>query len=90
MRRSSWLRVQDCPGGADEYEFAGALRGEAVELISCKTVDLEIPSPSEIVIEGVIRPGVRVKDGPYFDYTGKIDVNPRAVSLRSNGVNVSQ
>ena len=59
-----------CPYGMDEYELAGALQGEAVQLVRCGTVNLEVPADSEIVIEGLIKPGVRVQDGPYFDYVG--------------------
>jgi 2,5-furandicarboxylate decarboxylase 1 len=62
-----------CPYGEDEYELAGGLQQEAVRLIRCGTVNLEVPADSEIVIEGIIRPGVRVQDGPYFDYAGAPD-----------------
>lgn len=37
--------------GADEYEFAGALRGEPVELVKCETSDLEVPANAEYIIE---------------------------------------
>ena len=67
-----------CPYGADEYELAGALQQRAVDLIRCRTVDLEVPANSEIVIEGSIQPDVRVQDGPYFDYTGTTSTNTRA------------
>ena len=66
------------PAGMDEYELAGGLQQEAVDLISCRTADLAVPAHSEIVIEGLIQPKVRVKDGPYFDYTGKPNTNPNA------------
>jgi UbiD family decarboxylase len=66
------------PGGCDEYELAGALCGSAVPLIRCKTVDLEVPAESEIVIEGLIQPGARVHDGPYLDYAGIPNENPAA------------
>ncbi len=66
------------PDGMDEYDLAGGLQQEAVQLIPCHTVNLEVPAYSEIVIEGLIQPGVRVQDGPYFDYTGKPDTNPNA------------
>ena len=38
--------------GVSEVEVAGALQGEPVELVKCKTVDLEVPAYSEIVLEG--------------------------------------
>ncbi len=66
------------PEDLDEFDLAGGLQKEAVQLLRCKTVDLEVPANSEIVIEGFIQPGVRVQDGPYFDYTGKTNTNPRA------------
>ena len=68
-----------CPDETDEFELAGGLQGQAVQLLRCKTVDLEVPANSEIVIEGVIRPGIRVKDGPYFDYTGNTNTNRQAL-----------
>jgi UbiD family decarboxylase len=66
------------PDEMDEYDLAGGLEQAAVQLIPCQTVDLEVPAHSEIVIEGRILPGVRVQDGPYFDYTGKPNTNPNA------------
>jgi len=66
------------PYGMDEYELAGGLQQKAIELIRCQTVNLEVPAHSEIVIEGSVQPHVRVKDGPYFDYTGAINTNPNA------------
>ncbi len=46
------------PFGQDEYAYAGGLRGEAVELVKCDTVDLEVPATAEFVIEGVFHPNV--------------------------------
>jgi 4-hydroxy-3-polyprenylbenzoate decarboxylase len=66
------------PCGGDEYELAGGLQQKPVEIMCCRTVDLEVPANSEIVIEGWIQPGLRVQDGPYFDYAGTVNTNPRA------------
>jgi 4-hydroxy-3-polyprenylbenzoate decarboxylase len=46
------------PYGLDEFDLAGGLRGEAVDLVKCETVDLEVPATAEYVIEGVFRPVV--------------------------------
>lgn len=40
------------PYDVDEYTLAGALAGEPVELVKCKTVDLEVPANADVVIEG--------------------------------------
>jgi 2,5-furandicarboxylate decarboxylase 1 len=52
------------PMDADEYEYAGALKGKPLELVRCHTVNLEVPANTEIVMEGVIPPGVREPEGP--------------------------
>jgi UbiD family decarboxylase len=67
-----------CPYGFDEYELAGGLETRSLRLIKCQTVNLEVPAESEIVIEGFVQPGVRVQDGPYLDYAGKANTNPKA------------
>lgn len=54
----------------DELELAGTLLGEPVEMVKCKTIDMEVPAWSEIVIEGLIPPNVREKEGPFAEHTG--------------------
>jgi phenyl-phosphate phosphatase/carboxylase subunit alpha len=66
------------PCGRNEYELAGALQQKGVELLQCRSIDLEVPADAEILIEGHILPGVRAVDGPYFDYAGKATTNPQA------------
>jgi phenacrylate decarboxylase len=66
------------PGGHSEYELAGGLQQESVEVVRCATIDLDVPADSEIVIEGFIHPGARTMDGPYLDYAGKATENPNA------------
>lgn len=67
-----------CPYGYDEYRFAGGLETKPLQLLKCQTVDLEVPADAEIAIEGLIKPGERVRDGPYLDYAGKTNTNPNA------------
>ena len=57
------------PFGTDEFAIAGGLRGAPVELVRCRTVDIEVPATSEIVIEGVFRPGIRQAEGPFGEFT---------------------
>ena len=58
------------PPGLDEFLFAGFLRGSPVELVKCKTVDLEVPAHSEIVLEGYVDLDELVVEGPFGDHTG--------------------
>lgn len=50
--------------------MAGGLRGEAVKMVKCKTIDVEVPATAEIVIEGRTLPGLREDDGPFGEYPG--------------------
>ncbi|CAI49798.1 probable prenyl carboxy-lyase [Natronomonas pharaonis DSM 2160] len=58
------------PTGRSEFEFAGSIRGSAIELVECETNDLYVPATAEIVIEGHIHPDDRLDEGPYGDYLG--------------------
>src|SRR5437764_10121620 len=58
------------PKHVDELMLAGFLRGEPVELVRCKTVDLEVPANAEIVLEGSIAKDELGDEGPFGDHTG--------------------
>jgi 4-hydroxy-3-polyprenylbenzoate decarboxylase len=58
------------PKHIDELMLAGFLRGEPVELVRAKTVDLEVPADAEIVLEGTIEEGDMGLEGPFGDHTG--------------------
>jgi 4-hydroxy-3-polyprenylbenzoate decarboxylase len=58
------------PPGIDEVVFAGWLRGEGVEMVPCRTIDLEVPAQAEIVLEGYVDPAERRLEGPFGDHTG--------------------
>jgi 4-hydroxy-3-polyprenylbenzoate decarboxylase len=58
------------PKHVDELMLAGFLRGEAVELVRAKTVDVEVPASAEIVLEGYIERGELGTEGPFGDHTG--------------------
>jgi 4-hydroxy-3-polyprenylbenzoate decarboxylase len=58
------------PNGLDELLFAGFLRREPVEVVKCRTVPLEVPAHSEIVIEGYVDAEETRLEGPFGDHTG--------------------
>jgi 4-hydroxy-3-polyprenylbenzoate decarboxylase len=58
------------PKHIDELMLAGFLRGEAVELVKAKTVELEVPANAEIVLEGYVESGDEGIEGPFGDHTG--------------------
>ncbi len=58
------------PKHIDELMLAGFLRGEPVELVRAKTVDLDVPANAEIVLEGFIDKDELTDEGPFGDHTG--------------------
>jgi len=54
--------------GLDEFEIAGGYLDEAVRLVKCKTVDLEVPADAELVLEGHIPPHYREEEGPFSEF----------------------
>lgn len=58
------------PDELDEFMLAGFLRREPVELVKCRTVDLEVPANAQIILEGYAEPGERRLEGPFGDHQG--------------------
>ena len=58
------------PPGIDEIMFAGWLKYDRVEMVKCKTIDLEVPANAEIVLEGYVDPAEQRLEGPFGDHTG--------------------
>jgi 4-hydroxy-3-polyprenylbenzoate decarboxylase len=62
--------VTPVPDTLSEYQFAGLLRGQKVELVDCKTVPLKVPAEAEIILEGHVSLTDYKDEGPYGDHTG--------------------
>jgi len=62
--------VTPVPETLSEYQFAGLLRGQKVELVDCKTVPLKVPATAEIILEGFVSLDDYEDEGPYGDHTG--------------------
>ncbi|MFP6744443.1 MAG: UbiD family decarboxylase [Alphaproteobacteria bacterium] len=62
--------VTPVPDTLSEYQFAGLLRGQKVELVDCKTVPLKVPAAAEIVLEGHVSLNDYGDEGPFGDHTG--------------------
>jgi 4-hydroxy-3-polyprenylbenzoate decarboxylase len=58
------------PKHIDELMLSGFLRGEPVELVKAKTIDLEVPAHAEIVLEGWVSRDELGLEGPFGDHTG--------------------
>ena len=58
------------PKHIGELMLAGFFRGSPVEMVTCKTNDLEVPAHAEIALEGYIEEDELGIEGPFGDHTG--------------------
>src|SRR5580765_5922276 len=58
------------PPDLDEMMIAGFLRQTPVEMVKCRTCDIEVPAQAEIVLEGYVELGELRTEGPFGDHTG--------------------
>jgi 4-hydroxy-3-polyprenylbenzoate decarboxylase len=58
------------PKHVGELMVAGFLKGSPVELVQCKTIDLQVPANAEIVLEGTVSRDDVGQEGPFGDHTG--------------------
>ncbi|MDP2726110.1 MAG: UbiD family decarboxylase, partial [Dehalococcoidia bacterium] len=56
--------------GLSEYDYAGGLKGQPIEVIEGKLTGLPIPAQAEIVLEGECVPGENRLEGPFGEWTG--------------------
>jgi len=66
----SFSATAPLPDGLDEILFAGFLRRKSIEMVKCKTIDLEVPAGVDLVLEGYVQPGEMRPEGPFGDHTG--------------------
>jgi len=66
----SFSATAPLPDGLDEVLFAGFLRRKSIEMVKCKTIDLEVPADVDLVLEGYVQPGEMRPEGPFGDHTG--------------------
>ncbi|MEZ5564698.1 MAG: UbiD family decarboxylase [Gammaproteobacteria bacterium] len=62
----------------DELEFAGGMRGKALEVVKCETSDIRVPAHAEMVIEGLVPLDKGLDEGPYgemYGYQGPMKPN---------------
>ena len=85
--------VVPLPYGVDELFFSGFLRNSPVELVKCKTINVEVPAESEIVLEGFVDPNDLRMEGPFGDHTGvytPVELFPtfhiQCITMRKNPV----
>ncbi|WML48237.1 UbiD family decarboxylase [Neobacillus sp. PS3-34] len=77
----------------DKLDVAGALLGQSLDVVKCKTVDLDVLAEAEIVLEGRMLPHEREMEGPFGELAGYYGfrspqpiVEFSAVTYRNNAI----
>jgi 4-hydroxy-3-polyprenylbenzoate decarboxylase len=90
---SAYSASAPLPKHIDEFMLAGFLKGEPVELVQARTVDLQVPANAEIVLEGYVNAGETGIEGPFGDHTGYYSpaepfplFHVTAITMRENAI----
>ncbi len=62
--------ISALPEGFDEVIFASFLRGESIQMIKGRTIDLHVPANAEFILEGKVKLNERRIEGPFGDHFG--------------------
>lgn len=62
------------PYGMDELAVAGAMVGEPLDVVACKTVPLHVPATAEIVIEGIVSTDTLEPRLAFGEYPGYLNM----------------
>jgi 4-hydroxy-3-polyprenylbenzoate decarboxylase len=89
-----YMATAPLPPNTDECLLGGFLRGQAVDLVKCRTVEQEVPAGAEIVIEGYVDPAEPWEtEGPFGDHTGFYSLSDKfplfhvtAITQRANPI----
>ena len=79
------------PYEVDEFTIAGAVLGEPVRMVKCKTIDMEVPADAELILECEMRADEFREEAPFGEYPGTygpMRMNPvvhvKAITMRKN------
>jgi len=65
-----YVAVSNIPVGVSEFTVAGGIAGEPLEMVKCKTVDIEVPAHAEVVIEGELTTEELEMEAPFGEGVG--------------------
>lgn len=68
----------EVPYGISELDWAGGIKGEAIDVIQGEYTGLPIPAAAEIAVEGEWLPDETRVEGPFAEFTGYYGSSPRA------------
>lgn len=55
---------------ANKLDVSGALLGAPLDIVRCKTVDVDVLANAEVVLEGKLMPWIKAEEGPFGEMAG--------------------
>ncbi len=74
------------PHENNDFAFIGGLKSEPVEIVKCRTIDVDVPANAEIVVEGVLKPFNWATQGQFASFNGFYDVPRRRPVFDITGI----
>ncbi|WP_434447546.1 UbiD family decarboxylase [Lentzea sp. E54] len=66
------------PDGVNEADFLGGYFGEPMKTVRCKTVDIDVPASSELIVEGYLDMDESWPEGPSGEYHGYLGTGTKS------------
>jgi UbiD family decarboxylase len=82
----AFMGPQKLPIGMDEFDVAGGLAGEPIEVVMGRTVDLRVPAQAEIVIEGQIDLDMLEPEAPFGESHGHVALEEFNLPMRITAI----
>ncbi len=82
----AFLGPQKLPIGVDEFDVAGGLAGEPINVVRAKTVDLIVPAEAEIVIEGFVDTEHVEPEAPFGESHGHVALEEFNMPMRVTAI----
>ncbi len=82
----AFMGPQKLPIGVDEFDVAGGLAGEPINVVRARTVPLMVPAEAEVVIEGYIDVTKVEPEGPFGESHGHVALEEYNMPMRVTAV----
>ncbi|MBL24233.1 MAG: carboxylase [Rhodospirillaceae bacterium] len=82
----NYMSPQKLKMGFDEVDVAGGLVGEPINVTKAKTIDLNVPAESEVVIEGLISTEYVEPEAPFGESAGYVALEAYNMTMQVTAI----
>ena len=82
----NFMSPQKLQMGIDEIDIAGGLVGGPINITKCKTIDLNVPAESELVVEGLISTEYVEPEAPFGESAGYVALESYNMTMQVTAI----